>query len=145
MLDIASTMGPEKSRALITFHAFTGCDETSSFASKGKKTAWETWRIHREATEAFARLSDSPSLSVVNELMPVIESFVTLMYDRTSACTSANEARKDLFKGRTINYAISPTADALIKHLKRSVYQGGLIRGKSLEPMFEPPCPSEWD
>jgi hypothetical protein len=137
-------MGPEKSRALITFHAFTGCDQTSSFASKGKKTAWETWRIHREATEAFARLSDSPSLPVVNELMPVIERFVTLMYDRTSACTSANEARKDLFKGRTINYAISPTADALIKHLKRSVYQGGLIRGRSLEPMFEPPCPSEW-
>ncbi len=60
--------------------------------------------------------------------MPVIERFVTLMYDRTSA----NEARKDLFKGRTINYAISPTADALIRHLKRSVYQGGLIRGEIL-------------
>ncbi len=97
-------MGPEKSRALITFYAFTGCDRTSSFASKGKKTAWETWRIHREATEAFARLNYSPSLSVVNELMPVIERFATLMYDRTSACTIANEARKDLFKGRTINY-----------------------------------------
>ena len=74
----------------------------------------------------------APSLSVVNELMPVIERFVTLMYDRTSACTSANEARKDLFKGRTINYAISPTADALIRRLKRSVYQGGLIRGEIL-------------
>ena len=105
--DIACTMGPEKSQALITFQAFTGCNQTSSFASKGKKTALETWRIHSEATKAFARLSDSPSLSVVNELMPVIERFVILMYDRTSV----NEARKDLFmrEGRTID-AIPPTA-----------------------------------
>ena len=67
------------------------------------------------------------------------------MYDRTSACTSVNVAGKDLFtrKGRTIN-AIPPTADTLIQHLERTVYQTGLIRGRSLEPMFEPPCPSEW-
>lgn len=55
--DIARSMGPEKSRALLAFHAFTGCDQTSSFASKGKKTAWETWRIHSEAKGAFARLA----------------------------------------------------------------------------------------
>ena len=34
---IARTIGPEKSRALLAFHALTGCDIVSSFYGKGKK------------------------------------------------------------------------------------------------------------
>ena len=37
--EIASTLGQQKSRALLAFHAFTGCDQTSSFKHIGKKTA----------------------------------------------------------------------------------------------------------
>ena len=33
--EIASSMGQQKSRALLAFHAFTGSDQTSSFANKG--------------------------------------------------------------------------------------------------------------
>ena len=36
---IAAVLGPEKSLALPAFHALTGCDQASSFCSKGKKTA----------------------------------------------------------------------------------------------------------
>ncbi len=56
--DIARSNGPEKSRALLAFHAFTGCDETSSFSNKGKKTAWDTWRIYEDATSAFRILNE---------------------------------------------------------------------------------------
>ena len=35
--DIASIMGQQKPRALLAFHAFTGSDQTSSFANKGKR------------------------------------------------------------------------------------------------------------
>ena len=43
--EIAKELGSEKSKALPMFHAFTGCDTVSSFAGKGKKTAFDTWKI----------------------------------------------------------------------------------------------------
>jgi len=39
---IATRLGDDRARALPGFHAFTGCDQTSSIAGKGKKTAWDT-------------------------------------------------------------------------------------------------------
>ena len=50
---IASSIGQQKSKALLAFHSFSGCDQTSSFASIGKKTAWEAWAIYDEVTEVF--------------------------------------------------------------------------------------------
>lgn len=38
-LDISRRIGQEKSQALLTFHTFTDCDQTSYFAHYGKKTA----------------------------------------------------------------------------------------------------------
>ena len=42
------------------------------------------------------------------------------MYDKASDCITVNEARKDMFtlKGRSID-AISPSADAMLLHVKR--------------------------
>ena len=37
--EIAKTLGPNKCRALLFFHAFTGCDTVSCFGGRGKKTA----------------------------------------------------------------------------------------------------------
>ena len=37
---IVSALGGEKSRVLPVFHAFTGCDQTSSFNGRGKCTVW---------------------------------------------------------------------------------------------------------
>ena len=37
---LSRSIGEEKSQALLAFHAFLGCDQTSSFAHYGKKTAW---------------------------------------------------------------------------------------------------------
>lgn len=45
---IAGSLGP-KCGALPMFHAFSGCDNTSSFAGKGKK--WETWQICESVTK----------------------------------------------------------------------------------------------
>ena len=38
--EVANLLGPERSLALYFFHAFTGCDATSSFLGIEKKTAW---------------------------------------------------------------------------------------------------------
>ena len=74
---IASSIGQQKSKALLAFHSFTGCDQTSSFASIGKKTActWEAWAIYDEVAEVFQSLSTAPSISAVTEAVPVLEHY----------------------------------------------------------------------
>ncbi|CAC5375591.1 unnamed protein product [Mytilus coruscus] len=83
--DIANALGPEKSHGLLFFHAFTGCDQVSSFANKGKKSAWDTWTSYEEITGNFDLLSNEESSSkVLLDHMGDIEHFVVLMYDKTS-------------------------------------------------------------
>lgn len=138
-------MGHQKLRNLLAFHSFTGCDQTSSFASIGKKTAWETWAIYDEVTEVFQRLSTAWSISAVTDAIPVLDRYTVLMYDRTSTCTTVNAAHKDLFtrKGRDIA-CINPTADALLQHAKRATFQASHCWGKCLEVLPQLPPPSEW-
>lgn len=38
--EIAASDGPESALALPMFHAYTGCDIVSSFATRGKKLEW---------------------------------------------------------------------------------------------------------
>ena len=142
---ISKSLGTDRSKALLLFHAFTGCDQTSAFASKGKKTAWETWCNFNDITEVFKQLGENPTLVALQNATPLLERFVVLMYDRTSSCTRVNEARKDLFtrKGRSLEL-IPPTSDALFHHMKRSVFQAGHVWGKSLVPCYVLPCPSDW-
>jgi hypothetical protein len=41
--------------------AFNGCSTVSAFPGKGKKTAWQVCEIFDDATDAFARLSETPA------------------------------------------------------------------------------------
>ena len=50
---------PSMSRGLPFFHALTGCDTTSSFKGKAKKSAWQTWKSFQAATPIFEELSQS--------------------------------------------------------------------------------------
>ena len=122
---IAAVLGPEKCLALPEFHVLTGCDQVLSFYSKGKKTAWDTWKAYEDVTPAFATLSNNPNTKAVYESLHLLERFVDLMYDRTSSCFSANEARLDLFPTRTRMDAIPPTSVALLQHVKRTAYMAG--------------------
>ena len=130
---ISKTLGPQKSMSLLMFHAFTGCDQTSFFLNRGKKTAWQTSNVYKDAEESFAVLSRVPPTVVeLNNHMSTIERFV-VMYDRTSSCESVDEARQELFthKGRAIEL-IPPTSAALFQHAKRSCISGRLRMGPSL-------------
>ena len=68
---MSRSIGEEKSQALLAFHAFTGCDQTSSFAHYGKKAAWEAWGAFDDVTAAFQALSNAPTVDVVDEVMPI--------------------------------------------------------------------------
>ena len=43
---ICHALGKDKSMALPLFHCYTGCDTTSAFCGKGKKSAWEAWNSY---------------------------------------------------------------------------------------------------
>ena len=51
-------LGPKTSRALPMSHSFTGCDTTSCFFGKGKKSAWEAWKSFPDMTETFKFLEN---------------------------------------------------------------------------------------
>jgi len=143
--EICASLGPPKCFALPIFHAFTGCDTVSSFAGKGKRSAWETWNLNPQITTVFTTLMEQPQQSVVHDNISPIERFVVLMYDKTSSCDHVNEARLQLFaqKGRDINN-IPPSQGALLQHVKRAVYQAGYCWSQTLKLIMELPQPEGW-
>ena len=102
----------------LVFNTFTGCDTVSAFATRGRKTAWDTWNPDDMAT---------------------VWSFTILLYDHTSSQLNSDQAHLELFikKGRG-------TKDALVQHLKRAVYQGGHCWGQALEVAPNMPSPTDW-
>ncbi|KAK3731849.1 hypothetical protein QZH41_020219, partial [Actinostola sp. cb2023] len=142
--EISSSLGPQTSKALPVFHAFTGCDTVSCFGGRGKKTALEVWKLYPEVTAAFLLLAASPT-AVSDTCMQHLERFVVLLYDRTSSKLTVNEARKQMFaqKGRALE-AIPPSRAALVEHTKRAAYQAGYCWGQALKPRPVLPSPEKW-
>ena len=114
------------------FHAFTGCDTVSSFAGRGKKTAFDIWKSFNEVTPVFSTLLMDPS-KLNDDYMFVLEAFVVLLYDRSYTETTVNLVMKHIFttKGRSMG-KLPPTRAALLQHTKRVVYQGGYVWGQAL-------------
>ena len=81
--DIAKELGFDKCRALPVFHAITGCDTTSAFSHKGKRSAWEAWNVYPAVTQAFLNLYNVDA-DVDQVTTDVLQKFVIIMYDRTS-------------------------------------------------------------
>ncbi|KAK3703666.1 hypothetical protein QZH41_002431 [Actinostola sp. cb2023] len=53
--EISSSLGPQTSKALPVFHAFTGCDTVSCFGGRGKNTALEVWKLRAALVEHTKR------------------------------------------------------------------------------------------
>ena len=78
---VVAQLGPAKSSALPAFHALTGCDTTSSFFGKGKKTAWAVWNSLPQLTVPLQLLSSpKPSLQVLKTHSAVLQLFVIQLY-----------------------------------------------------------------
>lgn len=142
---IADSLGTEKAKSMLMLHAFTGCDQTSFFVQRGKKTVWETVKNFPKVVEAFVALGKPATQETLQDHMSTLEQFVILLYDRTSTSTSVDKARKELFtqKGRSID-VIPPTYAALYQHAKRAAYQAGHVWGQALLRAPELPDPCEW-
>ena len=106
---ICASLGEFKSRSVPVFHAFSGCDSTSSFTGKGKVLAWKAWKAYEQVTEAFEYLSRHPfkQLQLSSDVFKSIERYTVVLYDKHSQQSSINEARMEIFCEK------SPTMDKL--------------------------------
>ena len=120
-------LGIKTCRALPYFHAFTGCDTTSAFKGKAKKSAWQTWKAYKQVTDSFEDLSQNPFKELNDESrdFQVLQKFVVQMYSKGLDVESVNLAQKLLFAQNQKMERIPPTADALLQHAKRAIYQTG--------------------
>ena len=110
---IYANLGKDKSRCLPVFHAFTGCDSTSSFFGKTKKSIWAAWNCFPQVSDAFLLIANNPFYQVDLEspYFQLLEHFTVIVYDKTSALKSVNEARKELFCKRNKSLEkLPPTA-----------------------------------
>ena len=126
---ITELMG-DKALGLLAFHSITGCDTTSSFFGKGKKTAWKVWEEHPELTSTFKTLS-KPNVKVsdVKRAMSSIQNFVVHLYGvHDEDILTCDSARAFLFdKGQPFEN-LPPTADVLLLHLLRASFQASTLR-----------------
>lgn len=115
---ICNNLGEEMSKSLPHFHAFSGCDTTSCFNTKGKKSAFKAWKSYPEATKAFLHMQRNPyqPFDTSSEHFRILEKLTVVMYYKGSQSQSVNTARKELFskKGRALEN-IPPTQVRLIK------------------------------
>ena len=123
---ICARLGEPKSRALPVFHAYSGRDTTSAFKGKSKKSAWQAWQAYKNVTDTFVHLVSHPNqiLNDDSEQFHEIERLTVVLYDKTSASSSVNETRRNLFchKNRAMD-KLPPTSNALLQHTRRAVFQ----------------------
>ena len=138
---VANKLGNDECMALPFFHAFTGCDVTSSMAGIGKKTGWNVWQNFPEVTNTMIALTENPSeLNEDSIHMQLLERLTVLMYSKTCSCTTVNEARQTLFTHNLKSLDnIPPTKAALFQHTKRTVLIVSFIWHRSLKRLLSLP------
>ena len=79
--NLSRLLGRERSCCLPPFHAFTGCDSTSSFFGKTKNTAWAAWNSFSEVKEAFLHIVQHPfdELNLESPHFKILECFTVVL------------------------------------------------------------------
>ena len=132
MIELFNKFGTDICQALPFFHAFSGCDTSSSFFGKGKSTFWDAWMSFSKSTvltQTFIELSNSP-LAVSEENLRLIEEFLLYLYfGKDHKYIDINEARcTSFFKSPDPKLRETILSkDALLEHIKRSAYQAGWL------------------
>ena len=141
------SLGHTFSNALLFFHAFTGCESTSSFYGK-PKTFWfkqlQSYPRRYDVTLTFKKLSWTPKKEDVDTSLAEIEKFVCYCYGRGDLQT-VDMARYQIFTSKASGnlQELPPTKNSSKLHIMRSAFQGGWIWGNTIRQTICPPV-SEW-
>lgn len=132
---IAVTLGPV-AKHLTVLHALSGCDTTSCFHGKGKKSIFNIAKKNEEHLKALALIGINFGMITTP---PGIELLVCELYGAKS--TTVNEARYELFRGgNSQERCLPPNLDALTLHVKRANYQAKVWRS-ALKAVIDCPSP----
>ena len=132
-------------KALLGFHAFTGCDTVSSFAAKGKSKAFKVLLSHPNHVSAFKSLGES--LTIVEGVLVQLQEFVCAMYGGGSK--DVNEIRYRIYRSKRCKIScedLPPCHSALVEHCKRANYQARIWRlALEAEPEDLSPIGHGWE
>jgi hypothetical protein len=138
---IAHTVGPDLAEALPAFHAFTGCDTTSSFVRKGKRGPYKLLSTNENFISLFKDFGSTMNwMNSAN--WNKLQQFVCSMYVRPNY-NDTNVLRYDLFKTRyepkssksVLRFKngidmslLPPCQSSLLMHTKRATLQAFIWR-----------------
>ena len=106
--------GPQKSKGILFFHAFSGCDSCSGMKGKGKKSFFSTWSVYPEVTPTFAKLSQCPQ-ELSTDDFSILQQFIVYLYDKNSNTDNVDTARMTLFTQKIKNTIIYHQLKMLLK------------------------------
>ena len=101
--EICICLGQPRCTALPMYHAFSGCDMTSQFRGKGKKSSWEAWNAFPKVTNAFLFLAEHPfkQIDSCSNIFKLLARYVCAMYNKTCMTYSVNELQQELFSRKS--------------------------------------------
>ena len=102
---------------ILGFHAFTGCDTTSSFSGYGKKKCWKVFEEHPHLLYGIGR----------DCFVQDVEEFVFRLYCAPDPLAGVNQCRVDLFeRGSKELEKLPPTKNSLGLHITRCNFQANV-------------------
>ena len=109
------TLGADKIAALLGFHAFTGCDQTSKSCGQSKLTCWKIFTAANEnIIYAFKRLGDNED-DTMDSICKELVQFVVKLYFKPlpKKYLTLAETRWHLYSKYQDSDRLLPTAAAL--------------------------------
>ncbi len=94
-----ASFGEERCRGLPFYHSFTGCDTTSQFVGKGKRSSWGAWSSHSAVTKEFQYAAEHlfKIFNIESPEFELLERFTCVLYDKTTSTCKVNILRQELF------------------------------------------------
>ena len=144
---VSEDFGQEYCTALLTLHAYTGCDTTSAFKGIGKVKPMKVFDKNKGLTVCFSKLG--MSWDVNKEMIQDLEAFTCTLYGYPRY-KSIDALRHDMLKrkcngnskldpSKAIDLAsLPPCGKTLLQHIRRSNLQSGVWR-RALENFLEVP------
>ena len=92
---VCAAVGKTISRGIPFFHALTGCETSSAFKGKGKKSAWQAWKGLPAITPVFEHLSQNQfeEIELASTKFKKLHKFILHMYSKNIEASTVNEGR----------------------------------------------------
>lgn len=122
---MSEQIGNQMCTALLSFHAFTGCDSVSGFKGKGKVGPFLLLEKNLDFQTVFQFFGEEWEVDGV--VLKGLERFLCQVFNQ--ATQNINEARVKIFNATCrVDYHLPPNKDCFDLHVKRANYQAAIWR-----------------